>query len=192
MDGSKSKCKATKHKQKLVEGTSVPSRKLKFSASKHMEDIKTTTKSTEMAIVNFVKQPLGYALGHLALYQSATEEGQRLQQDMQNAQKELHTGRNAIDIDRLHILTLDFNVNKYNNIRRMCRFAIIATIFTTMTLYLSAMQMIGTSVGVTIVCVWWFAVLLLVLHSSARYSIRYKSDWNRVTWDVVVPSQAGT
>lgn len=94
----------------------------------------------------------------------------------------LKQSKNAVDVDRLHILSLDFNRHKFENMRRIFRLAIISTVFTTMVLFLGVRDRIHRGVCAVLIGGWWLCFLLVLLHFVARYGARDRQVWRKFIW----------
>lgn len=120
------------------------------------------------------------------MYSSVKRESERLNNQVKDTKQELDESKNAVNVDRLYILSLDTQKNRYSSMRKLVRFAIIATLFTTMITYLGLNKVIHMSMCILLTLSWWIALSIVAFASEQKYALRDKVQWKKFLWNSVL------
>lgn len=120
------------------------------------------------------------------MFSSVKRENDRLGDELKEYELELVDSKNTVNIDRLQIMSLDTRTKRYSSMRKLLRFAIIATLFTTMIVYLGVRRTIHMSMCVLLTISWWIALAVVTFASEQKYVLRDRIQWNKFLWNSVL------
>lgn len=126
------------------------------------------------------------ALSANALHTNINSVAQTIRESKVKLDQQTKDVTNIINVDKIHLMTLDYNKHKFKSMRRIMRFAMIATVFTSIILFLGIHQKIHMSLCVTLCLAWWAVLFVIIIGAIRQYRIRDKHDWNKFAWNTVL------